>query len=282
MIKIGLFGAGGKMGTRISERLKANVNYSIYPVETNEEARKRVESRGQKLVSMEEAVKRSDVIIMAVPDVKMKEATHEVVPLMRSGMQLILLDPAAAYYKLLPERQDISYFVSHPCHPPVFNDETTMEAKRDFFGGIMAKQSIVCALMQGSEEDYIQGEKIAKDIYAPILRSHRITVEQMTMLEPTMVETIAAPIVLLLREAMEEAIRRGIPREAARDFMLGHINIELAIAFEEAGNPFSDAALIAIEYGRKYLIQDNWRDLYNDDSIWDQVGTMLHPEGINK
>jgi D-apionate oxidoisomerase len=57
---------------------------------------------------------------------------------------------------------------------------------KDHFGGIAAKQSIVCALMSGAEEDYRRGEELAKVFYGPVLRSHRITVEQMGLLEPAL------------------------------------------------------------------------------------------------
>ena len=43
-----------------------------------------------------------------------------------------------AYVINLPERADLTYFVTHPCHPPLFNDETDPAAKRDFFGGVAA------------------------------------------------------------------------------------------------------------------------------------------------
>jgi hypothetical protein len=36
-----------------------------------------------------------------------------------------MLDAAAPHAGELPERDDITYFVTHPCHPPIFNDETT-------------------------------------------------------------------------------------------------------------------------------------------------------------
>ncbi len=72
------------------------------------------------------------------------------------------LDPAAPHGGELPEREDISYFVVHPCHPPVVNDETDPETRRDFFGGTKAKQNLVCALMQGPEEDYAQGEAMSR------------------------------------------------------------------------------------------------------------------------
>ena len=277
MIRLAVFGAGGKMGTRISLKLRNHPGYQLYLVETNEKAKERVLARGQRLSSAPEAAENADVVILAVPDVKLGAAASDIVPLLRPGALLMLLDPAAAYYGQVPIRQGIGYFVAHPCHPPVFNDETDPDAKKDYFGGLNAKQSVVCALLNGEESDYALGERIARDIFSPILRTHRITVEQMTMLEPALIETIAAPVVLLLREAMDEAVRRGVPYEAARDFMLGHINIELAIAFGEAGNPFSDAAMVAIDYGRKHFLNDNWKTLFDRDSLTDQVGTMLKP-----
>ena len=41
--------------------------------------------------------------------------------------------------------------------------------------------------MQGPEEDYARGEAIARAMYAPVMRSHRVTVEQMAILEPALV-----------------------------------------------------------------------------------------------
>jgi hypothetical protein len=164
----------------------------------------------------------------------------------------------------------------------VFNDEVSPEARRDFFGGIKAKQAIVCALMQGPEENYNKGESIAKAMYAPVFRSHRITLEQMAILEPTMAETVSSTLAVILGEALEETVRRGVPYEAAKDFMMGHINIQLAIVFGEAGNPFSDACLIAIEYGKKYLIKENWKDMFEPDKIIEQVDVMLHPEKLTQ
>ena len=38
-----------------------------------------------------------------------------------------LLDPAAPHGGELPVRPDVSYFVCHPCHPPIVNDETDPE-----------------------------------------------------------------------------------------------------------------------------------------------------------
>ena len=71
------------------------------------------------------------------------KVAHEVVPAMKSAAMLICLDPAAPYGGKLPARADVTYFVTHPAHPSVFNDEKDEEARRDFFGSGKAKQSIV-------------------------------------------------------------------------------------------------------------------------------------------
>ena len=97
-----------------------------------------------------------------MPDTVLGAVAHEIVPRLRSGAAGDRLDPAAPHGGELPERADIAYFVVHPCHPPVVNDETDPEARMDFCGGITAKQHIVCALMQGPEEDYARGEAVAR------------------------------------------------------------------------------------------------------------------------
>lgn len=53
----------------------------------------------------------------------------------------------------------------------------------------------------------------------------------------------------IMKEAIEESVRRGVPRPAAEAFLLGHIQIPLAIALKSS-NPFSDAAMIAVDYGK--------------------------------
>lgn len=279
MVQIALIGAGGKMGCRITDNLRKGVHHVSY-VEIGSKGMERLAERGIVPVKQEEAVPDADVIILAVPDVAIGQISKAVVPLMKTGALLLLLDPAAAYLGELPSRPDVSYFVAHPCHPPVLNDEVTPEAKRDFFGGVAAKQAIVCALMQGPEEHYALGERLARDMFAPVMRSHRITVEQMAILEPTMAETISSMMVTVLGEAMEEAVKQGVPYEAAKDFLLGHIHIQLGIVFEKV-NPFSDACLVAIEYGRKAMIKEGWKELFRPESVYEQVDVMLHPEKLN-
>ncbi|MFD2612939.1 phosphogluconate dehydrogenase C-terminal domain-containing protein [Paenibacillus gansuensis] len=279
MAMITLIGAGGKMGCRLTDNLRKSTNLVSY-VEISESGIRRLAERGITPSLQEDAVPEADAVILAVPDVAIGDVSRTVVPLMKPGAMLIVLDPAAAFLDKLPVHNDVTYFVTHPCHPPVFNDED-QEARTDYFGGIKAKQAIVCALVQGPEEDYARGEALAAEMYAPVMRSHRITLEQMAMLEPTMAETISSMLVTVLGEAMEEAVKRGVPYDAARDFMLGHVNIQLAIVFGEAGNPFSDACKIAIEYGKRYMLKEGWQRLYDPEKVYEQVDVMLHPEKLN-
>ncbi len=277
MTTIALLGAGGKMGCRIADNLRHRAEYRMRYVEIGQAGLERLRERGLDVSPRNEALAEADVVILAVPDNLMGPIAGEVVPLMKAGAILMGLDPAAPHAGVLPRRDDLSFFFAHPCHPPVFNDETDPEARRDFFGGIKAKQHIVCALQSGPEADYDRGEAVARAMYAPVMRSHRVTVEQMAILEPALVESTAATCVTILKEAMDEAIRLGVPPEAARDFLLGHINIELAIVFGEAGNPFSDGALKAIEQARSVLFRPDWKRIFAPENLRASVREITRP-----
>jgi len=187
----------------------------------------------------------------------------------------ITLDPAAAHAGDLPERADISYFVTHPCHPNIFDHFATTEEREDFFGGVHARQAIVCALMQGPEEHYALGEELAKQFYGPVTRSHRVTVEQMALLEPTMAETCGIALVRALRTVLDEAVRRGVPRAAAEDFMYGHIKVELGIAFGLAPFPFSDGAILISQYGQERIFNKDWLELFEPKSVKEQTQMIV-------
>ena len=257
-----LLGAGGKMGLRIVDRLEDHSGYEMRYVEPAPEGRERLDDRSVSAVSQETALDGADVVILAVPDTVIDDVCDDVVPELDAGTMVILLDPAAAYAGGLPAREDVSYFITHPCHPPLFNDETDPEAKRDLFGGQdLAKQNIVCALHQGPESDYDRGEEIARDIYAPVMDAHRVTTEQMAFMEPALVETVTATCLYAIREAQDYVVEEaGIPEEAARDFVLGHVRTESAVIFDEVDFPLSDAALEAVEEGREELFRDGWKE----------------------
>ncbi|MGV3616573.1 MAG: phosphogluconate dehydrogenase C-terminal domain-containing protein [Fimbriimonas sp.] len=274
MTTIALFGAGGKMGCRLTDNLKRHPEFTTRYVETGETGVARLAERGLIPTEADAALAEADVVILALPDTALGGVSHQVVPKMRSGAMLMTLDPAAAHAGVLAEREDVATFVTHPCHPPLWNDEEG-DARRDFFGGVKAKQNIVCALMHGTDADYERGEAVARAMYAPVMRSHRVTVEQMAILEPAMAETVTAMLCTVIKEAMDEAIARGVPPEAARDFMMGHVNIPLAIVFGEAGNPFSDGAKLIIGYGRERILREDWKKVFEPESVKEQVTAIV-------
>ena len=267
MITIALLGAGGKMGMRLARNLK-NSRFTIRPVEINEQAKQKIKTEfGWDCLDRTQALHGADVVIMAVPDTAIGAVAKDIVPTLKPGTIVIILDAAAPHAGHLPERADITYFVTHPCHPPIFNDETELSAKSDHFGGIAAKQHIVNALMQGPESHYALGEEVARVIWSPVMRSHRISVEQMAILEPGLSETVCATLLAAMRDAMEESIRRGVPREAARDFLLGHMNILAAVTFEEINGQFSDACNKAIVFGKETILKPDWLRLFEAAEI---------------
>ena len=154
----------------------------------------------------------------------------------------------------------------------MFNWEPTEEAQRDFFGGTLAKQVTGSAIMQGSDEDYNIGDPLTCKMYAPIIKNYKITVEQMGLLEPALVETLCSTLQIIVCEALDIVIEKGVPAEAAKEFLLGHLNIQLAVIYDQIpGALFSDAANKAIVRGKPLLIKENWREVFEPDNVLEQI-----------
>jgi hypothetical protein len=263
MTKIALLGAGGKMGIRILDNLSKLSHYEVTCVEASDARRQALRDRGATVATQDEALGVAEVVIFAVPDKAIGSVAAEVVPAVRSGAMVVFLDAAAPYAGLLPDREDVTYIVTHPCHPSAFNWEPDRDAHRDHFGGISAHQDAICALMRGPESDYDRGAAVVRDIFAPVVTVYRVTVEQAFILEPVLAETTGATCIVVVKEAMDEAIRRGVPPDAARAFILGHLQIELAIVFGDIDSPFSDGAKKAIEDAKKALFRDDWKRIFD-------------------
>jgi hypothetical protein len=271
MLKVTLIGAGGKMGLRLTHNLK-NSTYRMSYVEINPIGIKKLMEQGVEPSDADDSISEADAVILAVPDVALEKVSAHIIPEMRSGSLVVTLDPAAALAGKLFPRNDVAYFITHPTHPSIFNWEPIEENMKDHFGGIAARQSIVCALMRGSEDDYKRGEDLAKVFYCPVQRSHRITVEQMGLLEPALVETLASTCIYVIRQGLDEVINRGVPAEAARDFLLGHLRIQIAVLFNELpGAVFSDAANKALQRGLKEFIKEDWKKVFDPDNVKEQI-----------
>ena len=256
-----VIGAGGKMGTRTSNNLaKAKNEVDLYLVETGEKGIKSVKDRGLSLTPMEEAVAKSDVTVLAVPDSAINDASKPVVAAMRPGSALIILDPAAAVARELSLRDDCTFAVVHPCHPSYFLDQDTYEARHDYFGGMGAKQDIVIAKVQGDDNKFAQCRRVVETMFSPV-------------------ELLGATCLYAMAETVKEAEKKGIQREAAVSFLSGHIYNLSANFLGFLGNtPVSDACKVAIGLGNKYVLRDNWKDIWKDEFLDKAIATMLHPE----
>jgi hypothetical protein len=125
--------------------------------------------------------------------------------------------------------------------------------------------------MQGTEADYALGERIARLMFAPVMNVYRITVEQMAILEPAMAETVILTCMFVIKEAVDEAVRHGVPAEAAREFALGHMNINTGILFGYLDAQFSDGAKLAVARAMDKLLRPDWKQAFEPDDVMAQV-----------
>lgn len=276
MSKIALVGAGGKMGCRLTDNFLKCPQYILDYLEVSEKGMQHLKERNVSVSNEADAIQNADAVILAVPDVTIGGVSDTIIPKMKPGSLVLTLDPAAPLAGIIHHRDDLGYVISHPCHPSVFNWEPTESAFRDFYGGISAKQSIVVAMMHGSEEHYKLGEKISQDMYAPIKETHRITLEQMAILEPAMVETLAQTCMETIKEGYDRIIELGVPEAAARDFVLGHLRIQMAVLFKEVNGSFSDAAYKISKRAKPLLFKENWKKIFEMDDIRQQVSDIIN------
>jgi hypothetical protein len=251
-------------------------------VENSPAGQTRVTDAGRTLSNADTAVADADIVVYAVPDLALKVVTEALVPKMKSGSIALTLDPAAAYAGLLATREDVIQAVTHPCHPSVFLERTTPEEYADTFGGIAAPQDAIAAIESNDPAKREIVEATVRVIFAPVIDVHWVSVKQLAQLEPTLVETIACMIGALLKESLHEAVHTmGVPEPAARAILLGHTQVALANTLR-GDNPFSDACMIAMDYGRKTIIRDDWKKVFQDDELDKNLAAMLHLEKIER
>nr|WTA00080.1 NAD(P)-binding domain-containing protein [Streptomyces sp. NBC_00857] len=281
-----VIGAAGKMGRRVSDNLVKS-DYRVLFSENSPQGQELIRELGRELTDSEEAAEQADVVILAVPDVVLGVVSEQLVPVMKPGAVLLTLDPAAAYAGLLTRRDDVHNAVAHPCHPSVFLERTTKEEYADTFGGIAAPQEVVASFEGASSEGAAPAaqelaEAVIRTMYAPVVDVHWVTVKQLAVLEPTLVETIACMVGALLTEALHETVHTvGVPEAAARAMLLGHTQVALANTLK-GDNPFSDACLIAMDYGRESIVKDDWKKVFEDDELDKVITRMLRIKEIKR
>lgn len=278
---ITVIGAGGKMGMRISANLQRS-DYQVFYCENSPQAQAQISAQGREISDAASVVPLSDVVILAVPDIVLGKVSETVVPQMKRDAVLLTLDPAAAYANLIAQRDDIEYAVTHPCHPSVFLQRYTKEEHEDAFGGVAAIQHIAAAWENGSDAQRAELAKVINVMYGPVDQVHWVTVTQLAYLEPTLVETVACMVGAFMKEALDETVKHsGVPEEAAKAMLYGHIQIALAVAFR-ATNPFSDACMIAMEYGREKIVKPDWKQIFDQKELDIVIARMLKIDAIRR
>jgi D-apionate oxidoisomerase len=280
-LTIAVIGAGGKMGMRVSDNLQRSTHDVRY-AENSPAGQQRTTDAGRTVTAAAEAVANADVVILAVPDIALGPVSTDLVPQLRSGAIVLTLDPAAAYANLLYQREDIEYAVAHPCHPSVFLQRKTEAELNDTFGGVAARQDVVAAMESGNPDKQAVAEEVIRQMYAPVVDVHWVTVKQLAYLEPTLVEVVACMVGDLLNDALQETINTvGVPEAAAKAMLLGHVQVALANGLR-GDNPFSDACLIAMDYGREKIIKEDWKSIFDDDELDHVLKKMLHLDHIHR
>jgi len=280
-LTIAVIGADGKMGMRVSNNLQRS-SHTVYYSENSPAGKQRTVDAARTVTDTATAVADADVVILAVPDVALAPVSAEVVPQLKTGTVVLTLDPAAAYANLLFQRSDVEYAVAHPCHPSVFLQRKTEAELNDTFGGIAAAQDVVAAMESGNQEKIAIAEEVIRLMYAPVIDVHWVTVKQLAYLEPTLVEVVACMIGDLLNDALRETVDTvGVPEPAAKAMLFGHVQVALANGLR-GDNPFSDACLIAMDYGREKLLKDDWKSIFNDDELDHVLKQMLHLDHIHR
>jgi len=262
------------MGRRAVEALRSRTAYELALIEVDAVRAQALRNDGFQPQEPAQALPQADLVMLAVPDALIGQIAATVLPQLRSGAVLIMLDAAAAYVGAVPVREDVTLMLAHPCHPGLFVEQATAEARRDYFGGI-GVQDVVAALMSGDRGRFEQGIALCRDVFAPVGSVHEVTVEQMALLEPAMSEVMVAAAACAMKEALEAVIAEGVPRAAAEAFCAGHVQIALAIAFGAEKAPFSDAAKKAVKWGQDRIFRPDWKDVLTPAGTREAIAVML-------
>jgi hypothetical protein len=279
-IKVTVIGAGGKMGTRVTNNLAKHPDrIDLRFCETSEAGIAGIRQRGFDVVPSETAVPTAEVVVLAVPDSLIQVVSKGIVSMMTPASALIILDPAAAVAKELALRDDCTFAVTHPCHPSYFHDQDTPEARADRFGGLGGKQDIVMAKIQGDDSKFELCRTVSEIMFEPVVKSYVMDMRQIAFLEPTLVELLGATCLYAMAETVNEAERRGIDRKAAISFLTGHIYNLTANFLGLLGNvKVSDACMVAMGLGNRLVLRDDWKNIWDDEMLDRVIATMLHPE----
>ena len=73
----------------------------------------------------------------------------------------------------------------------------------------------------------------------------------------------------------------GVHEPAAKATLFGHVQVALANTLR-GSNPFSDACLIAMDYGRESIVRDDWTKIFDDGDLDKVITRRLRIEQIER
>ena len=269
MMNVAIWGRGREHGhAGLHAGCARTAEYKVLCVEPLPAGVERLKARGDAPSRPTRPPRVADMIVLAIADKFIKPVAADLVPRMKPGAMLLMLDPAAAYAGDHPRAGRTS-----PSSSPTRRTRrcsTTRPTRRPAATtSARARQSSRSSTRwcRAPRATTPKGEAVARAYFSPILRSHRVTLEQMAILEPAMSETCSATFIVAMKEAMEEAIVRGVPREAAFDFLMGHINVQLAIVFEQIDWKMSEGAYHVIDKAMKRIFRPDWKGVFDREEL---------------
>jgi hypothetical protein len=89
----------------------------------------------------------------------------------------------------------------------------------------------------------------------------------MALLEPALSETLINGCVEVITQGLQKVIDLGVPEAAAKDFCMGHLQISIALLFEELNWKLSDGALMALKNAQGSLFRDDWAAIFEPENV---------------
>jgi len=125
------------MGRRITRSLHRMNTTSCASVERGEPGRRLLAEMGLKVTELEAALPGAEVVVLAVPDLIIREVAQDVVPPMDLGASMLFLDPGAVAAERVLRCAVVNCYVTHPTRPPLYSliEEPEAGERSDFWGG---------------------------------------------------------------------------------------------------------------------------------------------------
>lgn len=115
-----------------------------------------------------------------------------------------------------------------------------------------------------------------------MIKVYWASVHDLAVLEPTLNETVGCMIGQFLKDVMDATVKHtDMDLETVQAMFFGHIYIALTNALR-GSNPFSDACLLAMDYGREAIIKPDWERIFNDDDLDVVIAKMLKIDAVRR